>query len=196
MPFPADGVPDHLEPTSRKFDVVDAEFTDADALPKFDPATTSVASPERRSRPWIWIAIFWAAVACTVYLTVDGREAKTRLEESAAQGWDKLSRCSYLTSFDGNKDVALYPNGHATLYAKSAPDKGVDGEWRFDGATKRYSLTFGGGSENYSLVEAAQGSVCILVNGNLNAANLRDSWFATADGGPDDAPPEAEIDTP
>lgn len=51
------------------------------------------------------------------------------------------------------------------------------GNWTFDEGAKLYRVTFPGLSAAYTLV-MAEGVSCMLIAGDLAAANLRASWFA------------------
>jgi hypothetical protein len=51
----------------------------------------------------------------------------------------------------------------------------VDGTWSFDDATKLYTITLNGEIATYSIAEPSQG-LCMLVKGDLGAADLRASW--------------------
>jgi hypothetical protein len=108
-------------------------------------------------------------------------------------GWEDLGHCFFTMSFDGTKGLSLSYTRQATLYdyAKMVGRKEVtvEGTWTFDEAAKRYAVTLDGAVTTYSVVAPEQTAVCILVKGDLGAADLRASWFSPVhfdDDGDDD----------
>ena len=107
-------------------------------------------------------------------------------EESSKDppGWETLSSCADLTSFDGLKSLALDDENKATLSVPDAVDQ--DGHWALvDAARKTYRLAFGDDTTTYTVVKPTGTDGCILSPGtDLQHADLSASWFATSD--PDD----------
>jgi len=65
----------------------------------------------------------------------------------------------------------------------------------FDETTKLYAVNLNGGVATYSIVEP-EGAVgiCMLVKGDLGAADLRASWFSTVGDTDPDPGPEPDRD--
>ena len=101
-------------------------------------------------------------------------------------GWDGLIPCSYVASLDGAKELMLDENHLAKLYdgtnskgiAEREVGRSIDGEWSFNEALKRYAITLNGVTTVYSVVQPENSHTCLLIKGDLNSANLRESWFA------------------
>jgi hypothetical protein len=68
----------------------------------------------------------------------------------------------------------------------------MTGKWNYNEISKEYVITFNDQTTNYSLLLKDDVATCILVKGDLTAANLLESWFATIDGGPSDDSPERD----
>ena len=90
--------------------------------------------------------------------------------------------CFFTMSFDGTKGLSLSYNRQAVLYAYSkvvgSKELTIEGTWTFDEATKRYAVTLDGAVTTYSVVAPEQTAVCMLVKGDLGAADLRASSFS------------------
>jgi hypothetical protein len=100
-------------------------------------------------------------------------------------GWNNLSACSDATSLDGRKGLGLLSDGRTTVYdnmpikdGETIEDHTTHGTWRFDEASKRYSITFKGESADYLVVSSEGTRICMLVKGEISAADLGRSWFA------------------
>jgi hypothetical protein len=183
-------------PPSRKDekDVIDAEFTDADLDPPFSEETPDLRpalyKPEPRRKTWARVVgsvIFLGGVSLGVYYLVT-HSTPHREPEPPKPGWEQLARCSFLTSLDGNKDLSLWDDGRAELFDNTSKDKdvvAVEGQWRFEQATNLFAVIFDGVSKSYAVVEPGQGPICMLLKGDLQAADLKESWFSpTSDEGP------------
>jgi hypothetical protein len=93
--------------------------------------------------------------------------------------------------------LSLLEDHTVTLYDNFVQDGGkwrtIVGDWKFNGLTNQYVIAIDGKVSVYRLVKPEDENICILANGDLNATNLSESWFAaTADEYPDDTPPERE----
>jgi hypothetical protein len=134
----------------------------------------------------------FAAAIYVIYL----RPAKSpQLPENP--GWDDLAPCSDALSLDRTKQLTLEIDGRAVLHdirpvkpGEAPQDRTTNGAWRFDASSKRYSITFKDETTNYQLLASSDITTCVLVKGELDTANLLESWFATigddaADYGPD-----------
>ena len=129
-----------------------------------------------------------------------------RIEVRAPQkpwppGYAELINCSYATSLDGTKELKLLENKNAVLYDKSVMENGkyhkVDGQWVFDQAAQRYAVTLNGNTISYLLLDPKGFGACMLISGELGAANLNKSWFApTNDDAADHGPSYEEAHEP
>jgi hypothetical protein len=171
-------------------DVIDAEFTGADVDARFSEETPDLRlafkQEPRRTWPMVaWFVIFWGGIGLGVYYLVM-HTVPHREPEPSKPGWERLARCSFLTSFDGNKDLSLWDGGRAELFDNTNKDKdALQGEWRFDEATSLFAVIFDGISKSYAVVEPGQGPICMLLKSDLQAADLKESWFSqSSDEGP------------
>jgi hypothetical protein len=111
---------------------------------------------------------------------------RSEREAPAAPGWDGLISCAYSTSLDGTKRLSVSENSHATLYEEHEPldrKQGdeippIEGTWSFDESSKRYLVVLNGETTTYVLVNPEGGGMCMLIAGEVEAANLRRSWFS------------------
>ena len=123
-----------------------------------------------------------AAFVCFIF---SARTDKARAPIRIVPGWDDLASCAYVTSLDGTKQLSISENNRATLYESVAllDKKGsveripIEGTWSFDEISKQYSVALNGVTTTYLLVNPERGGVCMLIAGELEAANLRRSWF-------------------
>jgi hypothetical protein len=92
-------------------------------------------------------------------------------------GWDDLLYCADVSSLDGTTQVAFSEN-HTLFYDKNADGRTI-GTWSFDENLKRYAITLKGQTTTYSLISPRRANTCMLIKGDLEAADLRGSWFAT-----------------
>jgi len=101
-------------------------------------------------------------------------------------GWEVLSLCSYVTSLDETKSLVLDENHHVIFEDEKNPkdtndrdrNKTIDGMWSFDELSKRYAITLDGSTSDYSVVKWKNSTTCLLIKGDLNQANLHESWFS------------------
>ena len=96
-------------------------------------------------------------------------------------GWETLSGCSEFVSLDNSKELSLFDDNRVRLNDKDgAKDRYVWGSWSYDQDTKRYSIDVNEGNAQYLMVSIpSAASTCILAAGELNAADLSNSWFST-----------------
>jgi hypothetical protein len=125
--------------------------------------------------------------ACTclafVYWVIVHRTEKV----PTALGWDDLVSCSDSTSLDGTRRLSVSENSHATLYEAHGPSdrrKGHEtisreGTWSFDEISKRYLVVLNGETTTYLLVSPESGGMCMLIAGEVQSADLRQSWFSS-----------------
>jgi hypothetical protein len=125
---------------------------------------------------YLW-AVFWAWIGTSaVYMML-----KPSKEEVWPPGFYDLVDCTYMVSFDGAKELDLFANQRAVFYDKSVKENGkyrtVEGNWTFYEATKLYSVILNGEVTTYAIAKTTD--ICILVKGDLGAADLRGSWFSS-----------------
>jgi hypothetical protein len=163
-------------------DEIDAEFTDADLdRPSWEnaPDLRSALKPQRKT--WVraaWSMIFLGGIGLGAHYLATHRPTREP-EPSPQPGWDQLTRCSFVTSFDGNKSLSFSEDGRAEMYDNTHKDNdAIIGEWRFDEATNLFTVTFTGISNSYAMAEPGQGPICMLLKGELQAADLKGSWFS------------------
>lgn len=98
-------------------------------------------------------------------------------------GWEDLALCSIQTSFDATK--TLWLNEDSTARVTDKHDKTLGkGKWSLlDAKAHVYSITAPGAEGTYVAVSPFDSDSCVLaaIEGNLNHANLRRSWFPEAD---------------
>jgi hypothetical protein len=147
-----------------------------------------IERPNPPSHKWRWrpiiIGCVLAAVVYLIYFRSSPHSVQPALVENP--GWDGLSMCSDAASLDGTKGLGLSSDGRAVLFdntpikdGQTVADHTTDGAWHFEGSG-RYSLTFKGQTATYLIVWPEQTSICMLIRGSLDAADLSASWFSGA----------------
>jgi hypothetical protein len=125
---------------------------------------------------------------CTIFNVV----FKQREAPQVIPGWDGLSSCSFMVSYDGKRRLRLSENHFARI---EEPDQAsADGSWSFDESTTKYTITVHDESVTYSVVAPGDGDNCMLIKGDLATADLSRSWFysrANLDDQSDHEPPGA-----
>jgi hypothetical protein len=104
-----------------------------------------------------------------------------------ALGWGDLISCSDSTSLDGTRRLSVSENSHAILYEAHGPSDrrrgnetiSKEGTWSFDEISKRYLLVLNGETTTYLLVSPEGGGMCMLIAGDVQSADLRQSWFSS-----------------
>jgi hypothetical protein len=132
---------------------------------------------------WPKFLLAFAGITAFVW-TVAHRTAGTA--PVPVPGWDGLFLCSDVASLDGAKELMLDENHLARLYgganskniAEGEQGRSIDGEWSFNETLKRYAITLNGVTTVYSVVQPENSHMCLLIKGDLNSANLRESWFS------------------
>jgi hypothetical protein len=101
--------------------------------------------------------------------------SKHREAPQVVPGWDGISGCSFMVSFDGKRRLWLSENHVARI---EEPDQAsADGSWSFDESTTKYAITVHNDSVTYSVVAPGDGDTCMLIKGDLTTADLPRSWF-------------------
>jgi hypothetical protein len=67
----------------------------------------------------------------------------------------------------------------------------INGYWRLNEGSKRYTVTFKEENTSYLLVTSEHAPVCMLIKGDIGAADLRESWFSST--AVDDDPGDYEM---
>jgi hypothetical protein len=62
----------------------------------------------------------------------------------------------------------------------------LNGMWKYDAVSKRYAVALKGETVMYRLLSIADSDLCMLIKGDLVAADLLGSWFS--------GPPRVEDD--
>lgn len=144
-------------------------------------------------------SIIACAIAAVTYVSYVRSARSPQLPEIA--GWDDLAPCSNTLSLDGTKQLSLESDGRAELHditptkpGETPKDRIIDGAWRFDASSKRYSITFKNDGADYLIVSVGGVGLCMLVKGEITAADLPGSWYAIP--APDEDLRERERDTP
>jgi hypothetical protein len=125
-----------------------------------------------------------------VYVVIAGnlREAnKAPAKLAAVAGWEQLDACSPMQSLDGTKELTFLADHTVELLEREAktqralrPSQAVGG-WAYDESAKRYFVTLAQQQKSYTLVQPENSDQCILVYGELAAANMLESWFGSED---------------
>jgi hypothetical protein len=151
---------------------------------------------------------YWLAVLFTCVIAVGGYLLFLRSSDhadappvgAAEAALKDPSLCSLTTSLDGSRVLFLSDNHRASFEDHSPLKEGedgkgrfVDGEWSYDEASKKYTVTLNGAATTYSLVKISDSNICMLIKGELGAADLRASWFSS---GSDDDPGDEEYREP
>jgi len=159
-----------------------------------------LAKPTPRTRLWPKILLV-SAIGVASYLLFfffrgPNDEAASVPNPPPAPGYTELSSCTETESLDGKKTLSLTDNSEAVLTEEGNDGKNhtITGNWSFDAGLKRYAVTLNGETTEYSIVSLERIGICILVKGDVGAADLRASWFASSVD--DDPGDDREPDTP
>lgn len=140
--------------------------------------------------PWLNLIVI-GCVGIAIYgMFFRGHHSKPEAPNPPA-GWLDLLGCTETRSFDGTKWLSLSEDRTAALHEQlGKPTEQLSkGEWSYDETAKTYAITINGQMTNYFVFNQQDIPGCMLVRGNLNEANLLESWFATMDGRDDDYGP-------
>jgi hypothetical protein len=111
-------------------------------------------------------------------------------------GWDDLILCRDLVSLERSKALSLRKD-HSVISEDLGPVESngtnnrvtIKGTWSYDGNSKEYTLTLGGMTAIYTVVQPKDSSVCLFIKGKLEAADLHESWVsADSDYAPEEQP--------
>ena len=70
-------------------------------------------------------------------------------------GWDGISDCSFMASFDGKRHLSLSENHFARM--EESDQASTDGSWSYDEDTGKYTITVNGEPITYSVVDPGDG---------------------------------------
>jgi hypothetical protein len=104
-------------------------------------------------------------------------------------GWDDLLYCADVASLDGTRRVTFAEN-HSVYFHDENVEGRTNDTWSFDQELKRYTITLKGQATTYSLISPKGANTCMLIKGNVEAADLRGSWFASFPDNDDPGGPE------
>jgi hypothetical protein len=158
--------------------VTDAEFRDED----IDPPPRFEHRPQPPSKARFFWPVFWVFAGIgAVYLMLGPGKKVEEVTEAWPPGFSELLDCTFTASLDGTRELELTESQQALFRERSANregiDRTVDGKWSFDELTKLYYVTLDGEVTRYSLAKPT--GMCMLIKGDLGAADLRASWFAS-----------------
>jgi hypothetical protein len=152
--------------------------------------------PQLSRFPWLGSSLqravllfsLMAAVILGVYYILSTENAR-RLARPTVVGWDDLEECGSLTSFDGTKTIDFERDNKVTLTENSSEEddesegksdesaRKTSGTWSFDEEKERYTVNLKETLLDYMLVKPEDSNVCIFAPGDVDAVNLRESWF-------------------
>jgi hypothetical protein len=129
----------------------------------------------------VLLFVVMAAVVFGVYYVLSTENARRESRPEVA-GWDDIEECGSLSSFDGTKTID-FERTHSVTLTETPPDgdekseRKVTGTWSFDEGKERYTVYLENSAIEYSLTKPEDSSVCIFAPGDVDAVNLRESWF-------------------
>jgi hypothetical protein len=157
-----------------------------DSLHEIEPEFIELDDPPLKKRYWLYAALACVVAAGIYVMFIRSKtdDAATIATHPSPPGWDDLVPCSDTVSFDGTKNLALLDDRRAILRAEKGndgKDQIVEGLWSFDENSKRYAVTLDGMTTTYSIASlpSASAGICMLIVGDLTAADLRASWFSS-----------------
>jgi hypothetical protein len=156
-----------------------------------NPSTSVGGAPRTRLPRNVSGKLIYGGLGVIFLFTIFRVVFEQRATPPVVVGWDGISNCSFMVSFDGKRRLLLSENHFARI---EDPDQASsDGSWSFDGSTGRYTVTVYDEPVTYSVVAPGDGDNCMLIKGDLATADLTRSWFylrADADDQSDYEPPE------
>jgi hypothetical protein len=95
---------------------------------------------------------------------------KQRDPPQVIPGWDGISRCSFMVSFDGKRHLSLSENHFARIEERDQAD--AHGSWSFDERTGKYTIAVDGEPVIYSVVDPGDRDNCMLIKGDPATVDL------------------------
>jgi|ERR1700730_752205 len=178
-----------------------AEFQDAMEIGQSGPTVEATPRQENASKPVQGVPrtpkkdfsgkLIYGGLGVVFLCAIINVASGQRETPQVIPGWDGISSCSFMVSFDGKRRLWLSENHFARI---EEPDQAsADGSWSFDESTSKYAITVHNDSVIYSVIAPGDGDNCMLIKGDLATADLPRSWFysrADLDDRSDYEPPE------
>jgi len=147
----------------------------ADEASKRENLSKPVAVPRTRPTKDLGGKLIYGGLGVILFCTIFKVAFEQREAPQVIPGWDGISSCSFMVSFDGKRRLWLSENHIARI---EEPDQATaDGSWSFDKSTSSYAITVHNNSVTYSVVAPGDGDNCMLIKGDLATADLPRSWF-------------------
>ena len=120
-------------------------------LPAVIPPRAPTLPPPERPLPWL-IALALGVIGLLVY-ALFFRSHHTEKTEKAEPppGWDELSSCTVVRSFDGTRWLSFSDDKSVELLEALPSERRDKGEWSYDEESKKYLVTINGVTISYSL---------------------------------------------
>jgi hypothetical protein len=125
-----------------------------------------------------WIRALGASAALILFCWTLFARTHDDTSEQMIPGWDDLYYCSGAVSLDGKKRLRFFQNHSLDFHAEDA-GKQTSGTWSFDEKLSLYTISLNSEETTYSLIGLKENNICMLIKGDLKAADLHESWFAT-----------------
>jgi hypothetical protein len=134
------------------------------------------------------VALIALGLLVSYCAVISEKPSNNRSASPVTPGWDELGSCSETISLDKNKSLTFTADGSATLTDFAAVQEDGSkkiaigrGDWKYDAATKRLFVTVREIEVTYLLLSSDLLATCMLIKGDLSAADLMGSWFSTSD---------------
>jgi hypothetical protein len=132
------------------------------------------------------LKLFVGALLVGAIVLITFKRTDKPLNEAPTLGWSELAPCSDLMSLDGIQKMTLSENHVVRLRDKRGSKVSKTGLWSYDEPSKRYSVTLPDQTSTYFIVAPRGTDTCMLIKGDLEAADLRGSWFSSSEDDFDD----------
>src|ERR1700730_601171 len=163
----------------------------AEAAPRRENHLKPVeGAPRTRPTKELSRKLIYGALGVTFLYAIFNVAFEQRETPQVIPGWDGISSCSFMVSFDGKRRLWLSENNFARIDGANGPS--TDGSWSFDESTRKYTIAVPE-PVVYSAIAPGEGNDCMLIRGELETADLHRSWFysrADLDDQSDNEPPE------
>jgi hypothetical protein len=130
--------------------------------------------------------LLFAGIVGVAYVVFIGDHSETKKgtrKQPPVAGWEQLDACSPMQTLDDTRELTFIEDHTIKLEEREAKTgralgpSTLAGTWAFEESTHRYFVTLADQQKSYALVQPENSEVCILMNGDLGAANLAESWF-------------------
>jgi hypothetical protein len=136
-----------------------------------------------KSTSQLWEAApagFGALLIGAIVLWITFKRTDKPLNEAQTLGWRELAPCSDLMSLDGTQQMILSENHVVRFRDERTAKFSRIGSWAYDEPSKRYSVTLADQTSTYFIVAPRGTDTCMLIQGDLEAADLGRSWFSSS----------------